>query len=140
VSILRSSKKEEGRSSLILFANITMLLALILCGVAMIIYVLREFSDATSQSPYAMGLIMIGFTLIFFAGQTLYNLLRFGMEVGIPHLNVITVMKCDSCGLTTTREFQSGDYVNKILGKCEKCAGVKYISNIYAEEPKKKKL
>ncbi len=137
---LGNSKEREGRSSIILFTNIILSLAVILFGVTMIIYVYKEYGDMASQSPYTMFMLMIGFTLIFFAGQGLYNLIRFGLEVGIPQLNIITVVKCGSCGLTTTRKFQNGDYVNKVLGKCEKCMGVKYISNIYAEEPKKKRL
>ncbi len=134
------SKGKEGRSSIILFANIILSLAVILFGVTMIIYVYREYGDVSSQSPYAMFMLMIGFTLIFFAGQALYNMVRFGLEVGIPQLSIITVVKCYSCGLTSERKFQNGDYVNKVVGKCEKCAGVKYISNIYAEEPKKKRF
>lgn len=53
--------------------------------------------------------------------------------------NVLTVAVCDKCNFKIIRNFASGDYVFKEAGKCQQCNEAMYISQIYQEEPKKKR-
>jgi hypothetical protein len=48
---------------------------------------------------------------------------------------IYSVEKCQSCGKTTKRKFQEGDYVYKSTSKCSKCSGNVMIIAIYGEYP-----
>ncbi len=46
----------------------------------------------------------------------------------------ITVIRCDNGDYETERDFQQGDFVGKVEGKCPKCGGVLRVHSIYVEE------
>jgi len=52
-------------------------------------------------------------------------------------LRVLTTVICEKCGFKIVRNFGSGDYVNRQVGKCQQCDGTMFISSVFAEEPAK---
>jgi len=49
-----------------------------------------------------------------------------------PIFRTVTVAKCSKCDYTEVRDFQRGDYIYKVLGKCKECSGDVYVKTIYA--------
>ncbi|RLG82600.1 MAG: hypothetical protein DRO40_07385 [Thermoprotei archaeon] len=47
-----------------------------------------------------------------------------------------TLVKCPKCGYSEEREFQPGDFVSAIKGKCPKCGSPIKVHAIYAIELK----
>jgi len=54
-------------------------------------------------------------------------------------VKVLTVALCDKCNFKVIRNFATGDYIFKEMGKCQQCNETMYISQIYQEEPRKKR-
>ncbi|MEM4717732.1 MAG: hypothetical protein QXE81_03105 [Desulfurococcaceae archaeon] len=45
-------------------------------------------------------------------------------------------LKCTKCGLIVEREFEPGDFIGIIKGKCPTCGGDLKVKSIYAVEKK----
>ena len=56
----------------------------------------------------------------------------------IGETKTVTAIGCLSCDFSEEREFRTGDYINKQVGKCQKCGGDLYIRRIYAVELKRR--
>lgn len=91
-----------------------------------------EFS--LKNSSFTMLLGFLGFLLIFLA------LLRLLTRIPTPTKRVtLTVIQCTKCAFKNIRNFQVGDYIPKIVGKCPSCGGPFQIEAIYVEEKFMKK-
>jgi hypothetical protein len=75
----------------------------------------------------------IGFTLICL-GSTLLQIQKKPQE---PIRQTLTILKCNSCGLTKVRNFIKGDYVFYKKEKCENCGDLMEIIQIYNVRLKK---
>ncbi len=52
-------------------------------------------------------------------------------------LRVLTTVICEKCTFKIIRDFGTGDYVNRQVGKCQQCDGTMFINSVFAEEPPK---
>lgn len=75
----------------------------------------------------------MGFTLVCIAT----SILQFPQKEEEPLKQTLTILKCNKCDLTQVRHYEDGDYVYKINGSCDECAGTMYISKIYSVKLKK---
>ncbi|MFW9972447.1 MAG: hypothetical protein ACFFDF_19840 [Candidatus Odinarchaeota archaeon] len=97
-------------------------LALILLIVIGILFIYMNFGldQLTSWS--------IGFMLICFGA----TLIQFQKSPAEPIRQTLTILICKLCGLTKVRNYQKGDFVFKRVDKCEKCADLMEIKQIYS--------
>jgi len=75
----------------------------------------------------------IGFTLICI-GSTLIQVKKKEEE---PTRQTLSILKCEKCELTKVRNYESGDFVFKIVDSCENCNDTMKISQIYSVKLKK---
>jgi predicted Zn-ribbon and HTH transcriptional regulator len=68
-------------------------------------------------------ILMVVFTLELTAVR------RRGREVA----RIVTVLRCSSCGYSSTRDHQVGDFVGKRESICPRCGGPLVVSAIYEE-------
>ena len=87
------------------------------------------FLYLNSQSGDLITLI-IGFLMFSFFFSIMGSALR--SPVVNPLSRTVSVIKCQKCQYTEVRDFQKGDYMYKIVGKCKDCQGDMYIRSIYA--------
>ncbi|MBY9002974.1 MAG: hypothetical protein KGD73_03290 [Candidatus Lokiarchaeota archaeon] len=99
------------------------LLALIIIG-ALFIYM-----GGTDQ----MTNFFIGFTLICI-GSTLIQIQKQEEE---PTRQTLSILKCEKCEVTKVRNYESGDFVFKIVDSCENCDDTMKIKQIYSVKLKK---
>ena len=99
------------------------LLALIIIG-ALFIYM-----GGTDQ----MANFFIGFTLICI-GSTLIQIQKQEEE---PTRQTLSILKCEKCEVTKVRNYESGDFVFKIVDSCENCDDTMKIKQIYSVKLKK---
>jgi hypothetical protein len=57
-----------------------------------------------------------------------------------PIFRTVTVAKCSKCEYAEVRDFQRGDYIYKVLGKCKECSGDMFVKTIYAVPLQKTQL
>ncbi len=73
--------------------------------------------------------------LILLIGSTIYLFIQSSQaKKREPPRKLVTVVKCQSTGQESKREFKEEDYVGKVTGKCGE-EGVEVIKAIYAEKP-----
>jgi len=60
-------------------------------------------------------------------------------ESGDPVRQTLTILKCKSCGAIKVRNHESGDFVFKTGGVCDKCGESMEIVQIYSVKLKKAK-
>jgi hypothetical protein len=56
-----------------------------------------------------------------------------------PVRQTLTILKCKSCGAIKVRNYESGDFIFKSAGICEKCNESMEINQIYSVKLKKSK-
>lgn len=105
------------------FLKNVVLIGLIIIG-ALFIYL-----GGTNQ----MTNFIIGFTLICF-GSTLIQIQKKEEE---PTRQTLSILKCEKCEVTKVRNYESGDFVFKIVDSCEKCDEAMKINQIYSVKLKK---
>jgi len=76
---------------------------------------------------------IIGFSLICL-GATLIQVQKRPEE---PIRQTLSILKCSHCNTIKVRNYQQGDYVFKISGSCDQCAGSMEIHQIYSVKLKK---
>jgi hypothetical protein len=86
------------------------------------------FLYLNSQDGDLLSLI-IGFLMFSFSFSIMGTALR--SPVVTPLSRTVSVIKCQKCQYTEVRDFQKGDYMYKIVGKCKDCQGDMYIRSIY---------
>ena len=79
--------------------------------------------------------LMIGFTFICF-GATLIQMKKSPSD---PVRQTLTILKCKSCGAIKVRNYESGDFIFKSVGICDKCNEPMEINQIYSVKLKKSK-
>ncbi len=79
--------------------------------------------------------IVIGFTFICL-GTTIIQMKKGSSE---PVRQTLTILKCKSCGAIKVRYYESGDFIFKSAGICEKCNESMEINQIYSVKLKKSK-
>ena len=79
--------------------------------------------------------IVIGFTFICL-GTTIIQMKKGLVE---PVRQTLTILKCKSCGAIKVRNYESGDFIFKSAGICEKCNESMEINQIYSVKLKKSK-
>jgi len=79
--------------------------------------------------------IVIGFTFICL-GTTIIQMKKGSSE---PVRQTLTILKCKSCGAIKVRNYESGDFIFKSAGICEKCNESMEINQIYSVKLKKSK-
>ena len=79
--------------------------------------------------------IVIGFTFICL-GTTIIQMKKGASE---PVRQTLTILKCKSCGAIKVRNYESGDFIFKSAGICEKCNESMEINQIYSVKLKKSK-
>lgn len=99
------------------------LLGLIIVG-ALFIYM-----GGTDQ----MTNFLLGFSLIC-VGSTLIQIQKQEEE---PTRQTLSILKCEKCDVTKVRNYQSGDFVFKIVDTCETCEEMMKIKQIYSVKLKK---
>ncbi len=113
---------KKGVSTKKVLKNVV-LIALIIVG-ALFIYL----GDAGQMNNF-----FIGFTLICI-GSTLIQVKKKEEE---PTRQTLSILKCEKCELTKVRNYESGDFVFKIVDSCENCNDTMKISQIYSVKLKK---
>jgi hypothetical protein len=73
--------------------------------------------------------ILFGSLIFFFFFSLVGSALRSPPVAALSR--TVSVIKCDKCQYTEVRDFQKGDYMYKVLGKCKDCQGNIYIRSIY---------
>ena len=84
-------------------------------------------------TPDQMTNFVIGFTLICL-GASLIQLQKRPKE---PIRQTLTILKCNRCDLIKVRNYESGDFVFKRIGSCDKCNQSMEIHQIYSVKLKK---
>lgn len=79
--------------------------------------------------------MVIGFTFICL-GTTIIQMKKGSSE---PVRQTLTILKCKSCGAIRVRNYESGDFIFKSAGICEKCNESMEINQIYSVKLKKSK-
>ena len=79
--------------------------------------------------------LVIGFTFICL-GTTIIQMKKGPSE---PVRQTLTILKCKSCGATKVRNYESGDFIFKSAGICDKCNESMEINQIYSVKLKKSK-
>jgi len=79
--------------------------------------------------------LMIGFTFICF-GATIIQMKKSPSD---PVRQTLTILKCKSCGAIKVRNYESGDFIFKSVGICDKCNEPMEINQIYSVKLKKSK-
>jgi hypothetical protein len=79
--------------------------------------------------------MVIGFTFICL-GITIIQMKKGSSE---PVRQTLTILKCKSCGAIKVRNYESGDFIFKSAGICEKCNESMEINQIYSVKLKKSK-
>ena len=57
-----------------------------------------------------------------------------------PVRQTLTILKCKSCGAIKVRNYESGDFIFKSAGICDKCNESMEINQIYSVKLKKSKI
>jgi len=79
--------------------------------------------------------LVIGFTFICL-GTTIMQMKKGPSE---PVRQTLTILKCKSCGAIKVRNYESGDFIFKAAGICDKCNESMKINQIYSVKLKKSK-
>jgi len=79
--------------------------------------------------------LVIGFTFICL-GTTIMQMKKGPSE---PVRQTLTILKCKSCGAIKVRNYESGDFIFKAAGICDKCNESMEINQIYSVKLKKSK-
>ncbi len=79
--------------------------------------------------------LMVGFTFICF-GATIIQMKKSPSD---PVRQTLTILKCKSCGAIKVRNYESGDFIFKSVGICDKCNEPMEINQIYSVKLKKSK-
>jgi len=79
--------------------------------------------------------LVIGFTFICLV-ITIIQMKKGSSE---PVRQTLTILKCKSCGAIKVRNYESGDFIFKSAGICEKCNESMEINQIYSVKLKKSK-
>ena len=79
--------------------------------------------------------IVIGFTFICL-GTTIIQMKKGPSD---PVRQTLTILKCKSCGAIKVRNYESGDFIFKSAGICDKCNESMEINQIYSVKLKKSK-
>ncbi|NVM18581.1 MAG: hypothetical protein HWN80_12770 [Candidatus Lokiarchaeota archaeon] len=79
--------------------------------------------------------LVIGFTFICLGT----SIIQMKKDSGEPIRQTLTILKCKSCGAIKVRNHESGDFVFKTAGVCEKCNESMEIVQIYSVKLKKAK-
>ena len=116
------------------FVMIVILLAFILSLTALYIAVDSIINQSESLDGYS-------FLAIGFGGIALSIYMIFQTRVKPKHTNldlprVLTTLECPKCDFKNIRDFETGDYIFKKMGSCEKCNETMTITSIY-RGPKK---
>ncbi len=117
-----------------------MLLMLVVFSV--IIYLLLNFVATMQES--SISLFMMIFTILIIYLILLPVISQFARMYRVAKMrqimpSLLSVIKCQDCNYVLVREFLTGDYVFKNVGKCYKCGGNLYIDAIYLTSEKKGK-
>ena len=75
----------------------------------------------------------LGFSLICI-GSTLIQIQKKEEE---PTRQTLSILKCEKCEVTKVRNYESGDFVFKIIDSCENCDDTMKINQIYSVKLKK---
>ena len=113
---------KKGVSFKKVFKNVV-LIGLIIVG-ALFIYM-----GGTDQ----MTNFILGFSLICI-GSTLIQIKKKEEE---PTRQTLSILKCEKCEVTKVRNYESGDFVFKIVDSCENCDNTMKIKQIYSVKLKK---
>ncbi|MBN1800588.1 MAG: hypothetical protein JW891_03730 [Candidatus Lokiarchaeota archaeon] len=117
------NKKTSGKSIL----KTLFVLALVVLG-AVIIYV-GVFPE-NQYLNFALGFIVICIGT---------SIVQMPSKTPEPVKQTLSIINCESCGATTVRDYQNGDFVYKDQGKCNKCSRLMSIKQIYSVRLKKTK-
>ncbi len=79
--------------------------------------------------------LTIGFTFICL-GATIIQMKKSPKD---PVRQTLTILKCKSCGAIKVRNYESGDFIFKSAGICDKCKESMEINQIYSVKLKKSK-
>ncbi len=79
--------------------------------------------------------LVIGFTFICL-GTTVIQMKKSPSD---PIRQTLTILKCKVCGAIKVRNYESGDFVFKSAGVCDKCNESMEINQIYSVKLKKSK-
>ncbi len=126
-----SEQKEEKPSTNFMW------IILLLFAFLMLVFLFGEtgWASQSYESSTMMFLGLIGVLLLF---TVFFRLLT--RTSTTPQKITLTVLKCTKCAFQSIRNFQVGDYIPKVVGKCPSCGGPFQVEAIYVEEkaPKKK--
>jgi len=79
--------------------------------------------------------LIIGFTFICL-GTSIIQMKKGPSD---PVKQTLTILKCKSCGTINVRNYESGDFIFKSAGVCDKCNESMEITQIYSVKLKKVK-
>lgn len=79
--------------------------------------------------------LMIGFFFICLAT----SILQMKKNPSDPVRQTLTILKCNSCGAVSVRNYESGDFIFKSTEVCTKCNKLMQINQIYSVKLKKAK-
>ena len=92
-------------------------------------------------------LIVVGATFIYLGGQNQFvgffliclgaTLIQVQKQTPEPIRQTLSILKCGICGITSVRHYETGDYVFRTIGSCEKCNQPMKIDQIYSVKLKK---
>ena len=80
--------------------------------------------------------LFIGFTFVCL-GVTIIQMKKSPSD---PVRQTLTILKCKSCGIIKVRNYESGDFIFKSAGICDKCNESMEITQIYSVKLKKSKI
>lgn len=117
------------------------IIVVLIVGVLLLLPYLVEglvWTTLITSVLYAVGMFALVLLLLTSPAQQSTKGKTKGEESG--EIKTITSLACHSCEFSEEREFQKGDFIGKLLGKCPKCKNEKlYIGAIYALDEKKGK-
>jgi len=86
---------------------------------------------------------VFGVTYLFWVGVSIMCIASFFLNVKKrpkePLTQTLCVLRCDLCDYTKVQDYEEGDFVFKVAGKCSKCDGSMKINDIYTVKIKKEK-
>jgi hypothetical protein len=127
----------NGVDSLNKSRAVALIIALIVGALLLLPYFLGGFEWTAIETALLYGAGIVVLAVLLFVSPSPPAAKAKGRSGEGWDIKSITLLACHSCDSTGEREFQKGDFVGKVLGKCAKCKGEQYIRAIYAIDEKK---
>ncbi|WXG42548.1 MAG: hypothetical protein WED04_00315 [Promethearchaeati archaeon SRVP18_Atabeyarchaeia-1] len=115
------------------------LIVVLVIGILLLLpYFIEGLVWDTLMMSVLYGIGMVALVALLLISPTRQNAQGKAKGGETDEIKMTTSLACHDCDFSQEREFQKGDFIGKVLGKCPKCKkGELYIRAIYTVEEKK---